>query len=483
MGSFFVQRPVFAIVLAILIVISGAVAITGLPIAQFPDIVPPEVSVTTTYTGADALTLEQSVATPLEQKANGVDNMIYMKSTSANDGSLELRVTFKPGTNPDMNNVLLQNRVSEATPSLPNDVKQLGVPVKKAMGMPFMVISLYSPKGTLDAPYLGNYATINVIDDLARIPGVGRVTKMGSADYAMRIWVRPDRLATLNLTVDDITNAIRAQSTVNPAGMIGGEPAPKGQELTYSVRAQGRLETQEEFSDIIVRANPDGSVIRMSDVARVELGVEAYTQIARFNGQAASALLVYQAPGSNSLLLAEQVKSTMEGLAKKFPADVAYAVALDTTLPVTAGINEIMHTLLEAVALVLLVVFLFLQSWRATLIPLLTVPVSLIGAFIAFPMLGFSVNTLSLFGLVLAIGLVVDDAIVVVEAVEHHIEHGLSPRDATIQAMKEVSGPVVAIALVLSAVFIPVAFLGGITGSMYKQVALTIALSMMFSAI
>jgi hydrophobic/amphiphilic exporter-1 (mainly G- bacteria), HAE1 family len=483
MGNFFVRRPVVAIVLAIVTVIAGLVAMMGLPIAQFPDIVPPEVKVNTTYTGADALTLEQSVSTPIEQKANGVDGMIYMRATSSNDGQLEIRVTFKPGTVPDMNNVLLQNRVSEATPGLPEDVKKFGVTVKKSMGMPFMIVSLASPGGSLNADFLGNYATINVIDELARVSGVGDVKKVGSSDYALRIWLRPDHLARLGLTVADITGAIRAQSTVNPAGLIGGEPAPKGQELTYSVRSQGRLTTPEEFGEIVVREDADGSIVRMRDVARVELGVETYTQLGRLNSNPAAIILIYQAPGSNSLALGKQIKETMERLSKEFPADMKHEISLDTTLPVTASIDEIMHTLLEAVLLVLLVVFLFLQSFRATLIPLLTVPVSLIGAFMLFPALGFSINTLSLFGMVLAIGLVVDDAIVVVEAVEHHIEHGLSPRDATVQAMKEVSGPVIAIALVLSGVFIPVAFLGGITGSMYKQFALTIALSMIFSAI
>jgi len=483
MGNFFVRRPIVAIVISIVTVIAGLVAMLKLPVAQFPDIVPPEVKVTTTYTGADAITLEQSVATPIEQKANGVDKSIYIKSISSNDGQLEIRATFEPGTDPDMNNVLLQNRVSEATPSLPEEVKKMGVTVKKAMGMPFMVVSLASPNGSLDANFLGNYATINIIDELARIPGVGQVNKIGSADYALRVWLEPDRLANLGMTVMDIKNAINSQSTVNPAGLIGGEPAPKGQELTYSVRAQGRLTTPEEFGAIVVRETEDGAIVRLRDVARVELGVETYTQMGRLDAKPAAVIALYQAPGSNSLALAQAVRDTMKRAEAEFPADMKYDISLDTTLAISAGIEGIIHTLLEAVVLVLIVVFLFLQSWRATLIPLLTVPVSLIGAFILFPALGFSINTLSLFGLVLAIGLVVDDAIVVVEAVEHHIEHGLSPRDATIQAMKEVSGPVIAIALVLAGVFIPVAFLGGITGSMYQQFALTIALSMIFSAI
>src|SRR6478736_5571488 len=465
--NFFVRRPIVAMVISIVTVIAGVVAMSKLPVAQFPDIVPPEVKVTTTYTGADASTLEQSVATPIEQKANGVDKSIYLKSISSNDGQLEIRATFEPGSDPDMNNVLLQNRVSEATPSLPEEVKKFGVTVKKAMGMPFMVVSLASPNGSLDANFLGNYATINIIDELARIPGVGQVNKIGSADYALRIWLQPDRLANLGMTVMDITSAINAQSTVNPAGLIGGEPAPKGQELTYSVRAQGRLTTPEEFGAIVVRETEDGAIVRLRDVARVELGVETYTQMGRLDAKPAAVVALYQAPGSNSLALA---------------ADMRYEISLDTTLAISAGIEGILHTLVEAVVLVLLVVFLFLQSWRATLIPLLTVPVSLLGAFILFPALGFSINTLSLFGLVLAIGLVVDDAIVVVEAVEHNIEHGLSPKEATIKAMDEVSGPVIGIALVLSAVFVPTAFIPGITGKLYQQFAITIAISVLLSA-
>src|SRR6478736_267226 len=480
--NFFVRRPIVAMVISIVTVIAGVVAMSKLPVAQFPDIVPPEVKVTTTYTGADASTLEQSVATPIEQKANGVDKSIYLKSISSNDGQLEIRATFEPGSDPDMNNVLLQNRVSEATPSLPEEVKKFGVTVKKAMGMPFMVVSLASPNGSLDANFLGNYATINIIDELARIPGVGQVNKIGSADYALRIWLQPDRLANLGMTVMDITSAINAQSTVNPAGLIGGEPAPKGQELTYSVRAQGRLTTPEEFGAIVVRETEDGAIVRLRDVARVELGVETYTQMGRLDAKPAAVVALYQAPGSNSLALAAAVRDTMKRAEKEFPADMRYEISLDTTLAISAGIEGILHTLVEAVVLVLLVVFLFLQSWRATLIPLLTVPVSLLGAFILFPALGFSINTLSLFGLVLAIGLVVDDAIVVVEAVEHHIEHGMSPKDASLKAMEEVSGPVIAIALILAAVFVPTAFIPGITGRLYQQFAVTIAISVIFSA-
>jgi HAE1 family hydrophobic/amphiphilic exporter-1 len=349
--------------------------------------------------------------------------------------------------------------------------------------MPMIVVSVYSPNGTFDSSFLGNYAVININDELARIPGVGRVNMVGSSDYAMRLWVKPDRLARLGLTVSDIRSAIERQNVVNPAGKVGGEPAPKGQELTYVVRAQGRLITAEEFGEVVVVVNPDGSLVRVKDVARIELGTQNYDQIGRFNGQASGIITIYQSPGSNALQVADQVKATMARVSKKFPPDLAYDLSLDTTLPITEGINEIVHTLVEAVVLVILVVFIFLQSFRATLIPLLTVPVSLIGTFAFFPLFGFSINTLTLLGLVLAIGIVVDDAIVVVEAVEHHIEHGMTPKDATLQAMKEVSGPVIAVALVLSAVFIPVAFVEGITGRMYQQFALTIAISVILSAI
>lgn len=483
MAQFFINRPIVAIVISIIITIAGLVSMSRLPIAQLPDIVPPQIQVTTTYTGADAVTVEQSVATPIEQQVNGVDNMLYMKSTNANDGTLTLSVDFEVGTNVDIDSVLVQNRVAQATPSLPIDVKNFGVSIKKSLAFPLLIISLTSPKGTYDGNFLGNYATINISDALKRIPGVGDVQIRGSSDYAMRVWVKPDQIAKLGLTVTDLQTAIQKQNVVNPAGQIGGEPAPPGQEFTYAVRAQGRLVTAEEFGDIVVRLNPDGSTIRLKDIARIELGTQLYGQRGRLTGKAAAVTPVYQLPGSNALAVATQVKKTMEELKTRFPPDLEYEVSLDTTLPITQALKEIINTLFAAIILVILVVYLFLQSWRATLIPLITVPVSLIGTFMVFPLLGFTINTLSLFGLILAIGLVVDDAIVVVEAVQHNIEQGMSPRDASLKAMSEVSGPVIAIALILSSVFIPVAFMGGITGRLYQQFALTIAISVIISAL
>ena len=482
MAKFFINRPIVAIVISIVTLIGGLVAMTKLPIAQLPDIVPPQINVSATYTGADALTIEQSVATPLEQQMNGVDNMLYMMSTNANDGTMTLKVTYGVGTNVDIDQVNTQNRVSQASPNLPTSVNQYGVTVKKLMGLPLLVLAVYSPDGTYDGQFLGNYATININDAILRVPGVGQVTNFGAADYAMRIWVKPDQLTKLGMTVTDLINAVQQQSTVNPAGQIGAEPAPRGQQFTYAVRAPGRLVNAEDFGRIIVRQNPDGSTVRLQDVSRITLGSLVYQQKARYNGKAAVIIAVYQAPGSNALDVAKQVKAQMQELKSRFPQGLEYTIAMDTTLPITEGMKEIVKTLLEAIALVIVVVFLFLQNWRATLIPLLAVPVSLIGTFAIFPMLGFSINTLSLFGMILSIGLVVDDAIVVVEAVEHHIEHGLSPKDATFKAMEEVSGPVVGIALVLSSVFIPMAALGGIKGLLNQQFAITIAISVLISA-
>ena len=480
---FFVRRPIVAIVISLMTVIGGLVAMGRLPIAQYPDIVPPEIQVQTTYTGADALTIEQSVATPIEQQVNGVDYMIYMRSVNANDGTLTMRVSFEVETNIDMDNVLVQNRVNQASASLPTDVRNFGVTVKKSTMSPLVLFSLFSPTDSYNDTFLANYANINIVDALKRVPGVGDVVMLGTSDYAMRVWVKPDQLARLALTVPDLVQAIQKQNAVNPSGKIGGEPAPPGQEFTWSVRAQGRLVTADEFGDIVVRSDPSGAQIRLKDVARIELGGLNYNQRGRLNGKPAALIAVYQIPGSNALEIAAGLKKTMEEAKARFPSGIDYVTSLDTTLQVSEGIVEIEHTLFEAMVLVILVVYIFLQSWRATLIPLLTVPVSLVGAFAVFPMLGFSINTLSLFGLVLAIGLVVDDAIVVVEAVQHHIEQGMTPRDATVKAMQEVSGPVIAIALVLSAVFIPVAFVPGITGRMYQQFALTIAISVVISAI
>ncbi len=483
MASFFVNRPIVAMVLSIIMVLLGVVAMQRLPIAQYPEIVPPMIQVTTTFTGASATDVESSVATPLEQQINGVENMIYMKSTNANDGTLTLKVSFEVGSNLDMNNVLTQNRVSQAMPQMPQAVKNYGVSVKKALAFPLLVISIKSPNGTYDNNFLSNYATININDAIARIQGVGLINLFGGSDYAMRIWLRPDRIGRLGLTVPDIANAIGQQNQLSPSGQIGGPPAATGTEFTYTVRTQGRLLDENEFGDIILRTLPDGSQVRLKDVARIELGTQLYNAIGRHDGKPAAVIAIYQIPGTNALDVANRIKTTLADLSTRFPKDMSYVVSLDTTLPVSEGITEIVHTLFEAVVLVIIVVFVFLQNWRATLIPLMTVPVSLVGAFIFFPMLGFSINVLSLLGLVLAIGIVVDDAIVVVEAVMHHIEHGLPPKEATLKAMEEVSGPVIAIGLILSAVFVPVGFMGGITGRLYQQFAITIALSVLLSVV
>jgi len=482
MAPFFINRPIVAIVIAIITVLLGAVSILELPIAQFPNIVPPEIQVKSTYTGADALTVEQSVATPIEQQMSGVDNMNYMYSINANNGQSTLTVNFDITTDPNVDQILAQMRQSQAASQLPSQVTSYGVTVQKSTSAPLMLFALYSPKGTYDNIFLANYANINLNDALTRVRGIASITVFGAGPYAMRIWVNPDVLARRNITVSEIISAVQKQNTVNPAGQIGAEPVPPGQEFTYSVRAQGRLVTEADFGNIIIRANPDGSVVRVSDVARVELGAQTYNMIGRFKGKPAAILALYQIPDSNALEAANGAKKLMAELSKRFPPDMSYEVALDTTLAVSAGMHEIEKTLVEALLLVALVVFVFLQGWRGTLIPLVAVPVSLIGTFAFFPMFGFSINTLSLFGLVLAIGLVVDDAIVVVEAVEHHIEKGLSPKEASLKAMSEVSGPVMAIALILSAVFVPTIFIPGITGRLYQQFAVTIAISVLISA-
>jgi HAE1 family hydrophobic/amphiphilic exporter-1 len=482
MSRFFVDRPIVAIVIAVVTVVLGLVSMFGLPIAQFPSIIPPQIQIQTTYTGADAVTIEQSVATPLEQQMNGVDKMLYMLSTNANDGTMTLTVTFDVESDVNIDQVNAQNRVGQAQPNLPTDVNQFGITYRSTVGLPLVVFALYSPNSTYDALFLGNYCLINVNDALYRVPGVGQVINFGLSEYSMRIWVKPDKLAKLGLTVPDLVRAVQQQSTVNPSGRVGAEPAPKGQELTYTVRAKGRLATAQEFGEVVVRTNPEGSVVRLRDVARIELGALSYNQSGRFDGRPAALVAVFQTPGANALTVANGVKALMEELKQRFPTDLDYVVGLDTSLPVTEGMKEIANTLWQAMVLVIIVVFIFLQNWRATLIPLIAVPVSLIGTFAFFPFLGFSINTLSLFGLVLAIGLVVDDAIVVVEAVEHHIEEGMTPRDATLKAMSEVSGPVVGIALVLSSVFIPIGLMSGIQGRLNRQFAVTIAISVLISA-
>ena len=482
MAKFFINRPIVAMVISIIMTIMGVAAYVSLPVAQFPDIVPPEIQVKTTYTGADALTVEESVATPLEQQMSGVDNMNYMQSVNGNDGTMKLTVNFEVGTNVNTDQILSQMRANQASSQLPQDVNKFGVTVQKSTSSPLIMFALFSPKGTYDNVFLANYANINLNDEFTRVKGIASVTVFGAGQYAMRIWVKPDQLAKLGVTIPEILQAVQAQNAVNPSGTVGGEPVPNGQEFTYAVRSQGRLRSAEEFGDIVVRANPDGSMLRVKDVARIELGAQNYAINGRLNGKPAALVALYQLPGSNAIAAADGAKKKMAELSQKFPADLDYVVCLDTTLAVTEGMVEIQHTLMEALVLVILVVFIFLQGWRATLIPLLAVPVSLIGTFALFPIFGFTVNTLSLFGLVLAIGLVVDDAIVVVEAVEHHIEHGLSPKDATFKAMEEVSGPVIAIALILAAVFVPTAFIPGITGRLYQQFAVTIAVSVMISA-
>jgi hydrophobic/amphiphilic exporter-1 (mainly G- bacteria), HAE1 family len=482
MASFFIRRPIVAMVISILMVLIGIVAMRRLPTAQFPNIAPPEIQVKATYPGADAVTVEQSVATPIEQQMSGVDNMNYMYSNNANNGQMTLTVNFDIKTDPSTDQILAQMRTNQANSQLPVDVVNYGVTVQKSTAAPLMLINLYSPHGTYDNIFLANYSYVNLNDQLSRVPGIASVTVFGAGQYAMRCWVRPDKLAKLGVTVPEIVKAIQNQNTVNPAGQIGGEPVPKGQEFTYAVLAQGRLPSAEDFGQIVIRASPDGSILRLKDVARLEIGSQTYNLVGRFNNKPAAVVAVYQLPGSNAVQVAAGVRKLMTEAKQRFPQDLDYAIALDTTLAVTEGLNEIKHTLFEAIVLVILVVYIFLQGWRATLIPLLAVPVSLVGTFVVFPFLGFSINTLSLFGLVLAIGLVVDDAIVVVEAVEHHIEHGMSPKDAAFKAMDEVSGPVIAIALILAAVFVPTAFIPGVTGRLYQQFAITIAISVIFSA-
>src|SRR5712675_532178 len=483
MSKFFINRPIVAMVIAILMVIVGAVTITTLPVAQFPNIVPPEIQLQASFVGADAQTLEQSVATPIEQQINGVDNMNYMYSLNATGNSQTTIIAdFDLKTDPNTDLILTQSREQLAAGQLPPEVNTYGVTIKKSVTAPLMLVGLFSPKGTFDTTYLGNYAYINLNDPIARLYGVGQTQVFGAGQYAMRLWVKPDQLAKLGITVADISNAIQAQNTVNPAGQVGGQPAPRDQQFTYAVLAQGRLKSPEEFGNIIVREAPNGGIVRVKDVARVELGTQDYSMLCRLNGKVAGGIAVYQLPGTNAVQTVEGVRKLLAQMKQRFPEDMDYAIALDQTAPVTEGMKEILWTLVIAIVLVILVVYLFLQDWRATLIPLLAVPVSLVGTFVLFPLFGFSINTLSMFGLVLAIGLVVDDAIVVVEGVQRHIEEGLNPKDAARKAMDELSGPVIGIALVLASVFVPTAFIPGITGRLYQQFAVTIAISVVLSA-
>ena len=482
MARFFIDRPVFAMVLAIIIVIVGAVAIPNLPVATYPEVVPPVVQVIANYRGGNSQDLEKTVAQPIEQQLVGLDGMLYFFSRSSNDGTLTLDVTFELGTDIDLATVKTQNKVNLALPSLPPEVQREGVTVKKVSSAFLMAITLASEDGRYDSLFLNNYATINLLDKVGSIAGVGDSRLASRQDYGMRIWINPDKMAKLGLTATDLNNAIQAQNRKNPAGAIGQPPVPNGTDFQYPVNASGRLVDPQQFGDIVLRAEPDGSLLRVRDVGRVELGAQDYKSFSNLNGRPASVLIVYLSPGANAVDTGKRVRAYLEEISKTFPAGIKYRVSYDATKFVSAAIEDVLQTLLEAVALVIVVVFIFLQNWRATMIPLLTVPVAIVGTFALFPLLGFSINMTSMFGLVLAIGIVVDDAIVVVEAVQLNMDRGMTSRDATIHAMDEVSGPVVAIACILGAVFIPVAFLGGISGQIYRQFALTIASSVLISA-
>jgi HAE1 family hydrophobic/amphiphilic exporter-1/multidrug efflux pump len=482
MARFFIKRPVFAIVLSILVTLVGGLALFALPIAQYPEIAPPVVNVTASYPGANATVVEQSVATNIEKKVNGAQDMLYMSSKSTSDGRYSLDCTFKVGTNLNQAANDVQNRVSGAADSLPAEVTKSGIVVKKRSPDMLMILTIYSPDGSYDQTFLSNYLTVNLLDKIGRVEGVGDTSLVGQRDYSMRIWTRPDVLAKLGLQPSDVINALREQNVAAPAGQVGQPPAKAGIDFQYTVNVKGQLSSIDEFRNIVLRSNPDGSQLRLGDVARLELAAQQYSSFGRQNGAPATIVLIYQSPGANALATAARVRKVMDEAAKSFPPGLKYAVAMDSTDFVNASIHHVEQTLFEAIGLVLIVVFVFLGNVRATFIPMLAVPVSLVGTFALFPVLGFSINTLTLFGLVLAIGIVVDDAIVVVEAVEHHIEGGMSPLAATEKAMDEVSGPVVAIALVLTAVFVPVAFMGGITGQLYRQFALTLSVSVLISA-
>ncbi|MDQ1183060.1 efflux RND transporter permease subunit [Agrobacterium larrymoorei] len=482
-SRFFVDRPVFAGVLSVLIVVAGLIGMRALPISEYPEVVPPSIVVRATYPGANPKVIAETVATPLEEQINGVENMLYMSSQATSDGVMTLTVTFKLGTDPDKAQQLVQNRVSQAEPRLPAEVRSLGVSTVKSSPDLMMVVHLVSPGNRYDLTYLRNYAVLNIKDRLARIEGVGQVQIFGAGDYSMRVWIDPQKAAEHDLAASDISNAIREQNVQAAAGTIGASPSPNGVDLQLNVNAQGRLSTPEEFGNIIVKSGSNGEITRLRDVARVELGAADYALRSLLDGESAVAIPVFQAPGSNAITISDQVAATMQDLQKAMPDGVKYEIVYDTTEFVRASIDKVIDTLLEAIALVVIVVILFLQTWRASIIPLIAVPVSIIGTFAVMYVFGFSINALSLFGLVLAIGIVVDDAIVVVENVERNIENGLSPRDATYRAMKEVSGPIIAIALVLVAVFVPLAFISGLSGQFYRQFALTIAISTVISAI
>ena len=483
MARFFIDRPILAVVIALVIVLLGLVIMPNLPIATYPEVVPPVVQITAVYQGANAVDLEKSVSVPIEQNLTGLDGMLYYFARASNNGTLTIDITFQLGTDPDAAAVKVQNKVSSAVPLLPPEVQRVGVTTKKVSSSFLLFVALTSKEDRYDALFLNNYAAINLVDKVGGLAGVGSATLAGQQSYSMRVWVNPDKMATLGLTASDIGDAIQAQNKQNPAGSLGQPPVPTGRaDFQYPVNATGRLTTPQEFRDIVVRAQPDGSLLRVRDVGTVQLGAQDYSSFTYWNGREAAFIIVNLAPGANAVETQREVVKLMDDAKKDFPAGIEYAVPYDSTRFVTTSIAEVVQTLFEAMLLVILVVFIFLQNWRATLIPLLTVPVSVIGTFALFPLLGFSINTTSLFGLVLAIGIVVDDAIVVVEAVQFNIDRGMSPHDATVRAMEEVSGPVVAIACILAAVFVPVAFLGGISGQIYRQFALTIAISVLLSA-
>ncbi|HBV89734.1 MAG TPA: multidrug efflux RND transporter permease subunit OqxB [Pantoea sp.] len=482
-SRFFIDRPIFAAVLSILIFVTGMIAIPLLPISEYPDVVPPSVQVRAEYPGANPKVIADSVATPLEEAINGVENMMYMKSVAGSDGVLVTTVTFRPGTDPDQAQVQVQNRVAQAEARLPEDVRRLGVTTQKMSPTLTLVVHMFSPNNTYDSLYLRNYATLKVKDELARLPGVGQIQIFGAGEYAMRVWLDPSKVAARGLTAADVVTAMQEQNVQVSAGQLGAEPLKKQSDFLLSINTQGRLESEQQFGDIILKTSEDGSLVRLRDVARIEMGSGSYALRSQLNNKDAVGIGIFQAPGANAIDLSNAVRAKMDELATRFPNDVKWAAPYDPTVFVRDSIKAVVQTLLEAVILVVLVVILFLQTWRASIIPLLAVPVSVVGTFSVLYLLGFSLNTLSLFGLVLAIGIVVDDAIVVVENVERNIEMGLSPRAAAHQAMREVSGPIIAIALVLCAVFVPMAFLSGVTGQFYKQFATTIAISTVISAI